>query len=166
MDGLDWQDVPAYPMTSLENPLYVWIRDLLSLQNIPFESGFVPPPSTRENEPPPPGADPLHVRAWRDRTTHFKRQRETKDLYISHGWKAGSFAEAQKSLSVWERLEQARERAAENFDTDTFKKVKREWEKLLYDDPHNPLWANSEIVASNIKKDSESLRANAAHREL
>ncbi|EFX06243.1 hypothetical protein CMQ_6564 [Grosmannia clavigera kw1407] len=116
MDEGDWSDAKAYPMTSLQNPLYVWIHDLLSLKNIPMEEGFLPPPNPIDTPYPWEDKTPGRERWWNETLVYDEKKYGLRDIYIAQGWRTDNLTEAQDAyLPVWERLELNRQRAVANF---------------------------------------------------
>ena len=65
----DWKELPEYPMTSLQNPIYSWIRSFLTLQNIPFGCDILLDRAPKEHEYPSDDANGEAMRQWRERET-------------------------------------------------------------------------------------------------
>jgi len=98
-----WQENTAYGMDEEENPLYVWIRNWMSLVWVPH---FVNDSPTFESmEGPPQCEEP-------DEETRASYQ-----MYIDSGWDI-SAAQEGGSGSIPERLERARLRAKREFRSD------------------------------------------------
>lgn len=123
----DFDAVPAYTMTDHDNPLYVWIRDLLSLRNIALEHHILPPPEWPAN---PELAHPWHMLPavqrweWDEIVRDYDAKRAVANVYVEYGWDArvlddDAFPQDPESREaegpIWERLERARLWATQHF---------------------------------------------------
>ncbi|OKL56819.1 hypothetical protein UA08_07964 [Talaromyces atroroseus] len=124
-----WQTLSAIPMTSPQNPLYVWIRAFLTLQNIPFDDDILIPRKPEELGYPGNRADEEEMRARKKRVEDAERERGLKDVYVRCGWKIDTVMSV--SVPVWEALEEARQRAGEGFRGEGFEQCKEEWKEGL-----------------------------------
>ncbi|RFU33306.1 hypothetical protein B7463_g3025, partial [Scytalidium lignicola] len=137
-----WTNVPAYEMTSWENPLYQWIYSFLTLSFLPFnESLLFPLPPVEERGYN--GVNPTErdLISWERAMNVRVKEREFEDVYVSCGWngdaanKLGSDMtnNGQSSSRVWERLEEARKEVVKHFRGDEFEKMSKEWKENVYD---------------------------------
>ena len=121
----DWKDVPGYSMASPQNPLYVWIRSFLTLQNIPFGSDIILDRTLEGHAYPGDDADEDQMRQWRERVKAHFVERRLKDVYVQYGWNIDAVnqlgigsedsAGAQEQENIGQLLEQARQMASARF---------------------------------------------------
>ncbi|PTU19276.1 hypothetical protein P175DRAFT_0502801 [Aspergillus ochraceoroseus IBT 24754] len=128
-----WRSLPAIPMTSSQNPLYVWIRAFLALQNIPLDDDILIPREPEELGYPGDNASEGKMREWRERVEDAEKERGLKDVYVGCGWKTDTVdrVEDDAQLPIWEALEQARRRAGEEFRGEEFGERKEAWKGSL-----------------------------------
>ncbi|CAK7221064.1 hypothetical protein SEUCBS140593_004445 [Sporothrix eucalyptigena] len=135
----DFDAVPAYPMTSPDNPLYVWIRKLLTLRNVALESHILPPPDWPAN---PDLAHEWHLFPavqrweWIEMVRDYDAKRDVASVYVEYGWDSGALdIEEQQGgdVPIWERLEKARERATQSFRGKEFETYRETWLEEMHE---------------------------------
>ncbi|CAK7217384.1 hypothetical protein SBRCBS47491_003145 [Sporothrix bragantina] len=129
----DFDAVPAYPMTSPDNPLYVWIRDLLTLRNLAFESRIFQPHEWPAN---PDLAHEWHKFPavqrweWEEMVKDYDAERDFANVYIEYGWDPQALDVAEREYRdkpIWERMEQSRKQTSRNFRGNEFEAYRETW---------------------------------------
>lgn len=136
-DEEEWPELPSYSMDDVENPLYQWIINFMTLLEFhlaptqlvrPDPTGAWPDP----DHPPDPnlrGEDRLE---WGRLARSTRHEWTLKDVFVAAGWdvdNAVRIIEDRTAGSVWERLERARLVAANAFDKGEFERRKVQWER-------------------------------------
>jgi len=107
-----WQENRAYGMDEDGNPLYLWIRNLISLVWVPqFINGW---PDIISLEGPPITEEP------------DEEKRALRQLHVDSGWDASAISEG-GSGSLPERLERARLRARRDLRADELQRRRKQW---------------------------------------
>ncbi|KAH8807975.1 hypothetical protein F5884DRAFT_790612 [Xylogone sp. PMI_703] len=139
-----WTDEPAYSMTSVHNPLYVWINDFLTFKYIPFESNIIFPLPTDPYSCPWDNAREEEVEWWRKDIERQEKERGLMNVYTECGWKTGtaeylgiSEDDGKDMVNdeqdrMWEKLEQARQMARRDFQGDLFEEEREEYMGSIY----------------------------------
>ncbi|KAF7114203.1 hypothetical protein CNMCM5793_007781 [Aspergillus hiratsukae] len=114
-DG-DWRDNPAYPMTALENRLYVWTRAFLSLKNLPLDKNIMFEQDLEEFKPMH-DADEGYRKILQDSLKVYQKEKTLRDVYLQCGWKPDSAAAdpPQEGEWIWESMEEARKAAPHDY---------------------------------------------------
>lgn len=73
------------------------------------------------------------MQPWRERVEKYRKEMALKDVYIQCGWKVDTVEglEDEKQPPIWETLEQARQRAGEEFRGDYFEQCRDEWDETV-----------------------------------
>ena len=125
-----WQEMPAYPMTSSQNPLYVWIKNTLSLRYIVKDNNILIPdgevsPSWRGDRP-----SPSELKSLERELKEREKEKELQGVYVRFGWDIDALSHAHNPWKpIWENLELARQKAVENFRADRFEERREQWEE-------------------------------------
>ncbi|KAL6237123.1 hypothetical protein BDW75DRAFT_204737 [Aspergillus navahoensis] len=133
-DPPEWPQLPALPMASPQNPLYAWIRNLLTLQNVPLDDDILIPHKPEEYGYPGENAGEEELAQFRARFENGERERNgLRDVYVECGWKTDTIEDldGQLGLAIWEALEQARQRAGRDFRGGEFERRREEWKSRL-----------------------------------
>jgi hypothetical protein len=131
-DG-DWRENPAYPMTALENPLYAWTRDLLSLKDIPLDRRIIFEKELEEFKPWH-DSDEGHRKFLQESLKVYHKERTLRDVYLQCGWKPDSAAAdpPQEGEPIWDSMEEARKAAVREFRSDEFQARREEWNDRIW----------------------------------
>ncbi|RFU26719.1 hypothetical protein B7463_g9607, partial [Scytalidium lignicola] len=141
-----WTDEPSYSMTSVHNPLYVWINHFLTLEYIPFEGNLIVPLPLEAHGYPGNNPSEEEMEQWREGIKRHEKERGLKNVYIECGWKTDAanslginskddgknVANEEQDRRIWEKLEQAREMARNDFQGNVFVEKRKKYMKRIY----------------------------------
>lgn len=131
----EWWDLPAYPMSSPQNPIYNWIRASLALQNIPFDGDIILPHEPQRYGYPWHNPTEEELQQWQQRVESGRRERTIRDVYIQCGWNVNTAENLDEEIPIWEAIEQARQRAGKDFRGDEFEQRREEWKDRVWGSP-------------------------------
>ncbi|PWY83448.1 hypothetical protein BO70DRAFT_361568 [Aspergillus heteromorphus CBS 117.55] len=120
-------------MTSWQNPLYVWVRDFLSLKTLPLHGNVIV--QRDEEELVPRGAADGRYRLYLERSLEgYRKERSLREVYLQCGWRVDADGEMQQGQGgrVWESLEEARKVAGGGFQPREFEIRRQEWFDRLW----------------------------------